>query len=134
MAGGTWGSDEKAQEVKFCCQRLRFTWFATFAGPGAFFSGSSFHTRLTTPFSRPPFGVSLLEFVRACCGLQCFGGFELLDVEEEWRMFYMASVAALVVTFLFLQLIAWRKPMDIHYVGVELSGSQVHPTTGTSYE
>ena len=49
-------------------------------------------------------------------------------------MLYSALVAVTVVTFLLLQLMAFRKPKAIHYVGVELSGSQAHATTGTTYD
>lgn len=79
--------------------------------------------------------VPLLEFVGTCCELQTFGGLELLDMECVWWVLYSVLVAAMVVTFLLLQQRACRKPKPIHYVGVEISGSQAHATTtGTTYD
>ena len=79
--------------------------------------------------------VPLLQFVGTCCELQTFGGLELSDIEDVWWVLYTVLVVAVVVTFLLLQQMASRKPKSIHYVGVEMSGSQAHATTtGTTYE
>lgn len=65
--------------------------------------------------------------------IQTFGGFELLDVADVWWLLYSVLVVVTVVTFLLLQLMAFQKPKPVHYVGVELSGSQMPTTTGTRY-
>ena len=126
----------KARQAKPCCGRLQCISLATSGGPAFLGKGANAQrTPISRTFAPPPLPspVSLLELLGACCDLQCFSGFELLDL-ELWRTLYVALVAVMVILFLLLQLAAFVKSKVIQNVGVrQLSGPQTRAATGTSH-
>ncbi|CAM9135396.1 unnamed protein product [Laminaria digitata] len=67
--------------------------------------------------------------------LQCFSGFDILNLKEGWRTLYIALVAVVVVAFVLIQVTTLCKSKVMQHVGVrQLSGPQPsYANTGTSH-